>query len=84
GLFFRASAVLMAFLAVVFAGKGIAALQEAGVLPAHALALPSLPLFGVYPSLQGLLVQALLIVAIAAGFLHAHRAARQGAPAEAP
>jgi len=77
GLFFGASSVLMALLAVVFAGKGIAALQEAGWLPVHVLRFPSLPVLGLYPNMQGLALQAALVVLITAGFAYARHAARR-------
>jgi len=76
GLFFGASSVLLGVLAVVFAGKGIAALEEAGWLPGHQVALPSFPLLGVYPNLLGLALQAVLVVGIAAGFAYVRHAAR--------
>lgn len=69
GLFFGASAWLLAVMAVVFAGQGIAALQEAGKLPVYPLDLPSVPLLGIYPNLQGLLLQLALVAVIASGWL---------------
>ena len=68
GVFFGAGSLLLALLAVVLAGKGIVALQEAGWLPIHPVSFPSLPLLGVYPNLQSLLLQAVFIVLVAAGF----------------
>ena len=43
GVFFGASSVLIGLLAVVLAGKGIAALQEAGWLSIRSVSFPSLP-----------------------------------------
>jgi high-affinity iron transporter len=68
GLFFGVSSVLIALLAVVFAGKGIAALQGAGYLPVHTVNVPAVPLIGFYPSSEGLVVQAVLLVVVAVGF----------------
>jgi len=52
-------------LAVVFAGKGIAALQEAGKLPLDPISFPRIDLLGIYPNLQGLAMQgSLLMLAI--------------------
>ncbi|GAB4357062.1 MAG: cytochrome c/FTR1 family iron permease [Immundisolibacter sp.] len=68
GLFFGASALLMYVLAVVFAGKGIVALQEAGTLPASTVNFPRVDLLGVYPTLQGLGAQALLVLAALAHY----------------
>jgi len=77
GLFFRASAIALAVLAVVLAGKGIVALQEAGWVPVHEVRFPTWPLVGVYPNLQSLLLQAALIVLIAAGFAYSRRTTRR-------
>jgi len=60
--FFSITGGLMFVLAVIFAGKGIAALQEAGVLVSTSVNFIRIDLLGVYPSLQGLLVQSGLIV----------------------
>jgi high-affinity iron transporter len=68
GVFFGAGSSLLALLAVVLAGKGIVALQEAGWLPVDPVSFPSLPLLGVYPNLQSLLLQAALVVLVAVGF----------------
>jgi high-affinity iron transporter len=75
GLFFGVSSVLIGLLAVVFAGKGIAALQEAGFLPVHSVNVPAVPLIGLYPNLEGLVVQALLLAVVAGGFAWTSRSA---------
>ena len=67
-LFFGVSSLLLAILAVVFAGQGIAALQEAGKLPLHPLDFPAVPLLGIYPNLQGIGLQLALVVVIAGGW----------------
>ena len=75
GPFFAWSSILLALLAVVFAGKGIAALQEAGKLPINPVDLPAMPALGIHPTLQSLLLQgALLLVAVAA-FAYTRRSA---------
>lgn len=61
--FFGASAAVMFALTVVFAGKGIVALQEAGTLPISPVAFPRIELLGIYPSLEGLAVQLALLAA---------------------
>jgi len=76
-LFFGASALLLAVLAVVFAGQGIAALQEAGKLPVSPLDFPAVPLLGIYPNLQGLLLQLALVTVIVAGWLMMRGPARR-------
>jgi high-affinity iron transporter len=75
-LFFGATSAVLAVLAVVLAGKGIGALQEAGLVPLDPVAFPSVPALGIYPNWQGLLVQAMVVGLIAAGFLYQHLASR--------
>jgi high-affinity iron transporter len=63
--FFSFTGILMFVLAVVFAGKGVAALQEAGYIPVSPVSVPRIDLLGIYPNLQGLLLQlALLLLAL--------------------
>lgn len=71
--FFQYSAILMAALAVVLAGKGVAALQEAGLISLHPLALPRFDWLGFYPTIEGVLAQLLAIAALAFGFIVATR-----------
>lgn len=59
--FFSVSGILMFVLAIVFAGKGIAALQEAGILIAAPVNFPRIDILGIYPNLLGLAVQAGLV-----------------------
>ncbi len=61
--FFSVTGAFLFVLAVVFAGKGVATLQEAGVIQASSLNMPAIELLGIYPNLEGLLVQALMVVA---------------------
>lgn len=68
GAFFAASSALLALMAVVFAGQGVAALQEAGRVPATTVSGPTIALLGIHPTLQGLGLQAALLVLIAALF----------------
>ncbi len=62
--FFSASSGLLFLLAVVLAGKGMVALQEAGVTGAVAVPFFSFELLGIYPYLGPLLVQGLLLMAM--------------------
>ena len=59
--FFAVTSGFMLVLAVVFAGKGVAALQEAGKLPINPVDFPRIDLLGIYPNLQSLLLQACLV-----------------------
>jgi high-affinity iron transporter len=67
--FFGVSAAVMIVLAVVFAGKGVAALQEAGKLPSDAIAyVPQFETLGIYPNWQSIGLQ-VAMVAIAIGLV---------------
>lgn len=78
GLFFGISSALVAGLAVVFSGKGVAALQAAGKLPVDPASFPSLPALGIYPNWQGLILQAVLVCVVVAGFMYSHSTAKSG------
>ena len=69
GPFFAATAGLLALMAVVFAGNGVAALQEAGVLHATMVRFISVPLLGIHATLQGLLMQGIVLALVIAGVL---------------
>ena len=68
GKFFAVSSALVAVLAVVLTGKGIAALQEAGIFNLTPVALPRIDLLGIYPSQQTLLGQFLMLAIIVGSF----------------
>lgn len=69
GKFFTYSSWLMAILTVVLAGKGIAALQEAGIVSIAPLrSVPRISLVGLFPTAQTVVAQVLMIVALAIGF----------------
>ncbi len=77
GLFFSFSGILLLVLAIVFTGQGIAALQEAGEIGTDPVRFVSVPLLGIYPTLQTLTAQA---VAIALSVLGLWWATRVGRP----
>lgn len=65
---FQVCSWTMIALAVVLAGKGIHSLQEAGIVPISSVAIPvRVDLVGIYPSVQTLAVQAIVIAVF--GFL---------------
>jgi len=67
--FFSYSSWLMAIIAVVLAGKGIAALQEAGWIHITPLAgVPRIVALGIFPSVQGVAGQVLTLAALLGGF----------------
>jgi high-affinity iron transporter len=54
---------LLVLLAMIFVGKGITALQEAGTLPVDPVNFPSIPALGLYPNLlrgRGIFTQPLI------------------------
>ena len=77
GPFFTVSSILLALMAVVFVGNGIAALQEAGVLETTTVRFVSLPLLGIHPTVQSLVLQALMLALIAAGLWSNRRKTEQ-------
>jgi len=77
GQFFAFSAILIAILAVVLAGKGVAALQEAGILDIHPLAgVPRIELIGLFPTVEGVIAQLVTIAVLAVGFWRSERRQR--------
>ncbi len=75
GQFFAWSSLLIAVLAVVLAGKGLAALQEAGIVPAIAIDGPRVDALGIYPSMLPLVAQAVVLVIAVAGYFWNTRSA---------
>lgn len=69
GQFFAASSLLVAVLAVVLAGKGVAGLQEAGLLNVYPAPVPRIELLGIYPSWQTVLAQLAVLVIAFGGFI---------------
>jgi high-affinity iron transporter len=76
GPFFAITAWLLALLAVVFAGHGVAALQEAGVLDASPVGFVTIPMLGVHPTLQGLGTQGAALALVLIGVWMARRPSR--------
>ncbi|MBX2981889.1 MAG: cytochrome c/FTR1 family iron permease [Flavobacteriales bacterium] len=77
GPFFAITAALLALMAVVFAGNGVAAMQEAGVFDASFVHFISIPVLGIHPTVQGLLTQgAVLALVIGVGIWGRIRMAR--------
>ena len=75
--FFAYSSSLIAILAVVLIGKGVAALQEAGYAPLHPLVgLPRVELLGLYPTMETAAAQMLMIGMLLVGFGYNWRASK--------
>src|ERR1700687_732184 len=67
GAFFSVTSILLYVLAVIFVGQGIASFQESGVMSATFINhLPTLPMFGFFPTIQTIVAQAILILLAAA------------------
>ncbi len=67
--FFAASSALLYALAIVLAGHGVAALQEAGWLPATFVPVLRFEWLGIHPTLEGLGLQGVLLAVAALGIL---------------
>jgi len=62
GLFFSATAILLYALSVIFAGKGILELQEAGWVAITPVGwIPNLPMVGLFPTLETVIAQLALL-----------------------
>ena len=61
--FFAVTSAMLYYMAFVFAGKGIADLQESGLVRTTVVEwAPRIPVLGVYPTVQSLLLQLLLVL----------------------
>lgn len=60
--FFGSTAMLMIVLAVVMVGKGVTALQEAGIIAINHIAIPTISWLGIFPSIQSISAQLLIVV----------------------
>jgi high-affinity iron transporter len=80
--FFSYSSALIAVLAVVLAGKGVAALQEAGLLGVIPVRwAPRIDMLGLHPTVQGLAAQAATLTVLLIGFGRNRRGANRLATA---
>lgn len=69
GKFFSYSSLLIAVLAVVLAGKGVAALQEAGLIGVAPLSnIPRISVLGIFPTSQVIAAQLAVLIALIVGF----------------
>jgi len=67
--FFSVISILLAFISVIFAGQGVASLQNSGIVNISSINSVSLPILGVYPTIQTLTAQvgAIVILILACG-----------------
>jgi high-affinity iron transporter len=79
GSFFSATTVLLYGLAVVFVGQGVASFQESGWIAATFIAhVPTIQVLGLFPTVQTLVAQAILLAIAAAAFIVPRRRAARG------
>jgi high-affinity iron transporter len=72
--FFAYSSALIAMLAVVLAGKGVAALQEAGFIDVSPLrGVPRIAILGIFPTAQAIAGQLIALGIVAIGFWYNSR-----------
>jgi len=68
--FFGITGAFLYYMAFVFAGKGIAELQGAGVIGSSYLSwVPSVPALGIYPTIQGVTAQGVLLLLFGLGLV---------------
>jgi high-affinity iron transporter len=84
GPFFTAMALLMAVMAVAFAGQGVKALQEANLVGVHPVPFITVPVLGIFPTLQTLGAQLLALAVAVLGYVGMNRPRGDAAPASAP
>tara|TARA_R110000824_G_scaffold267949_2_gene456699 strand:+ start:4254 stop:4523 length:270 start_codon:yes stop_codon:yes gene_type:complete len=69
GKFFAYSSALMIVLTIVLTGKGIAALQGAGLMKMTPLPdFPKVSMLGIFPAVQSIMAQIVVMGVIAAGY----------------
>lgn len=77
GKFFSATSILVVVLAAVLAGKGLSSLQEAGWVSATPVTFPRFELLGIYPTMETLLAQVMVLLVVTAGFAYNRKTAKQ-------
>src|SRR5207244_1326642 len=78
--FLAVTSAMLYYMAFVFAGKGIADLQESGILGTSVVEwAPRIPVLGIYPTVQSLSLQFLLIVLLLVAVVWLHRNRLNGA-----
>jgi len=81
--FFAVTGVMLYYMAFVFAGKGIAELQEAQVISLTVIeGAPRIPVVGIYPTVESLLAQGLLLALAIVAAVWAMRQKPSRTPAE--
>ena len=81
GLFFGASSILLALLAVVFTGHGVKALQEAGFIAASPIDAMSMRALGFYPTVETSLAQGVILLLVMGAFAWTRAVSRRSVTA---
>lgn len=68
GKFFSITSVLVAVLAVILIGKGVAGLQEAGWVGVHPVWAPRIDVLGIFPTLETVSAQLIVLLLALGGF----------------
>lgn len=68
GPFFSVMSLLLALMAVAFAGQGIAGLQEAGLVEMNTVNFITVPMLGIHPTIESLGAQVLALALVALGY----------------
>ncbi|HRW46446.1 MAG TPA: FTR1 family protein [Caldilinea sp.] len=72
-LFFQVAGILVFYLGFKFVGTGIHALQVAGAVPTTPIPwLPAIPFFGIYPTVESLLPQVIILGAGIGFYVYGH------------
>jgi high-affinity iron transporter len=83
--FFLTTGALLYAMSVVFAGKGVHELQEAGIVGVTNVAsVPQIDFLGIFPTLETLLAQGVLVACVIYGVLIALRRSGSGGAAPKP
>ena len=79
--FFAVTSAMLYYMAFVFAGKGIADLQEAGLVRTSVVEwAPRIPVLGIYPTVQSLSLQLLLVVLLLVAVVWLQRSRMAASP----
>jgi len=85
GPVFAVTSMMLYGLAIIFAGQGIASFQESGVMGATFISsMPTIPMLGLYPTVQTLAAQAVLLTLALAAVARPILRQRSSAAAPAP
>lgn len=79
--FFAFSSALVGILAIILMGKGVAALQKVGFVETTPITAPHIDVLGIYPSMQTVLAQVLILSIIVASVVYNLRSQKESSVA---